>query len=335
MSAVWEYFKIKVEDTSIAICNTCNGEVKRGGSRTKSYNTTNQRAHLEHRHESLFKELKLKEKESAKTTQAPPKTTAIEGPIQQALDKVKPYVKDSAKAKSITSKIMEMIALDDQPFSIVEDQGFRRLIHHIDPRYTVPSRKHLTQVSLPALYDTVATHIRKMLENVNDVSFTTDIWSSDVNGTSMLSLTAQWIDENFEMQRAVLHAQQFNCSHTGQAIADAFTDMFARWKIPKNSVHVVLRDNARNMEKGMRDCGVRSLGCMAHTLQLAIHDGVLSQRSISDCIAIGRKIVGHFRHSPLATSQLKKIQADLGTTPKVLQQDVAMEIPGTLLTWHS
>ena len=57
----------------------------------------------------------------------------------------------------------------------------------------------------------------------------------------------------------------------------------------------------------MDECGVKSLGCMAHTLQLAVNDGVLSQQSISDCVAIGRKIAGHFHHSQLATSRLGDI----------------------------
>ncbi|XP_069395941.1 zinc finger BED domain-containing protein 4-like [Paralichthys olivaceus] len=218
---------------------------------------------------------------------------------------------------------MEMIALDDQPFSIVEDRGFRQLIEHIEPRYTLPSRRYFSDVSLPALYEVVATHIHKLLDNVTDISFTTDIWSSDVSQMSMLSLTAQWINDNFEMKRAVLHAQEFAGSHTGVAIASAFDCMFAKWKIKKDNVHVVLRDNARNMQKAMEECGIKSLGCMAHTLQLAVHDGVLSQRSISDCVAIGRKIVGHFRHSQLATSRLRDIQQELGMKTMMLQQDVA------------
>lgn len=91
----------------------------------------------------------------------------------------------------------------------------------------------------------VATHIHTLLDsNVNDISFTTDIWSSDISQMSMLSLTAQWIDHNFEMKRAVLHAQEFPGSHTGTAIASAFDSMFAQWRIAKENVHVVLRDNA-------------------------------------------------------------------------------------------
>ena len=58
------------------------------------------------------------------------------------------------------------------------------------------------------------------------------------------------------------------------------------------------------------------------TLQLVVHEGVLSQRAVSDALANGRKIVGHFKHSPKAYSSLEDLQIELNVTPKRLQQDV-------------
>ncbi|KAK0140006.1 Zinc finger BED domain-containing protein 4 [Merluccius polli] len=55
--------------------------------------------------------------------------------------------------------------------------------------------------------------------------------------------------------------------------------------------------------------------------QIAVHEGVLSQRSIADIIATGRKIVGHFKHSPLAYSRLQSIQEQFGMPPKRFQQN--------------
>lgn len=52
--------------------------------------------------------------------------------------------------------------------------------------------------------------------------------------------------------------------------------MFIEWKIEKAKVHLVLHDNTSNMDKAMRDVGVASYSCFAHSLQLVVHDGVLS-----------------------------------------------------------
>ena len=53
------------------------------------------------------------------------------------------------------------------------------------------------------------------------------------------------------------------------------------------SVHVVLHDNAKNMIKAMNDAGLPSLPCVAHTLQLAVDEGLLAQRSVADAVAVG------------------------------------------------
>ena len=47
----------------------------------------------------------------------------------------------------------------------------------------------------------------------------------------------------------------------------------------------------------MRDAGVASYGCFAHSLQLVVNDIVLSQKSVSDLLAICRQVVGHFKRS--------------------------------------
>lgn len=73
----------------------------------------------------------------------------------------------------------------------------------------------------------------------------------------------------------------------------------------------------------MDECGVKSWGRMAHTLQLTVNNRVLSQQSISDCVATGRKIVGHLRQCQLVTSRLRDKQKELGMKTNMLQQDVA------------
>lgn len=115
---------------------------------------------------------------------------------------------DTQKAKAVNDRIIEFIALDDQPFSVVEDKGFRKLIAHLEPRYNIRCRRFFSDLSLPALYSVVTSHIHNMIDkNGLNISFTKDIWTSDASQVSMLSFTAQWLDEDFHMQKALLHAQ--------------------------------------------------------------------------------------------------------------------------------
>lgn len=49
--------------------------------------------------------------------------------------------------------IGRMIALDNQPFSIVEDDGFKRLINYLEPRYEIPNRTYFSRTFIPDLYE--------------------------------------------------------------------------------------------------------------------------------------------------------------------------------------
>ncbi|KAI2645626.1 Zinc finger BED domain-containing protein 4 [Labeo rohita] len=282
MSAVWNYFKVNEDDKTKADCKLCSAKLSRGGSKGSAFNTSNLIKHLKSQHDN----------------------------------------EDNPRAVKITQAIIKYIALSDQPLSEVENVGFLCLLHVLEPRYDVPSRRYMTDTELPKLHDSVKKHIHSLLQTSSAFSFTTDIWTSSVSPVSLISLTSQWIDESFTPQRAILHAKQLRGSHTSQAIVHVFEEMLQTWGIPKTLVHVVLRDNAKNMIKAMNDAGLPSLPCVAHTLQLAVHEGLLAQRSIADAIAVGQKIVGHFKHSALAYSRLEDIQGQLNQPIKRLQQDV-------------
>ncbi len=69
--------------------------------------------------------------------------------IEETIRKLPP---SSDKATRITQAIAAFIAKDLHPYSIVENQGFRALLHTLEPRYTIPSRRYFTDTAIPKLY---------------------------------------------------------------------------------------------------------------------------------------------------------------------------------------
>ena len=59
---------------------------------------------------------------------------------------------------------MNMIAIDNQPFSIAEDQGFIELLAHIQPKYMLPSRRYFSDVMLPKTYQDIKARISSQLD---------------------------------------------------------------------------------------------------------------------------------------------------------------------------
>ena len=316
-SLVWRYFTIENQKSSTAKCNVCEADVPRGGKSVSTYNTTNLSNHLK-KHDKEHAELEqLKRQQQA------------QGPQQQSIadllekKKKEKLSSDTTRAKAITQKVLGVIVKDSKPFTIVTDEGFTELLEYFEPRYEIPSRKHMAETALPELYNKVSSLLVEKLKEVKHMSLTTDIWSSDVCPMALISLTVHWLSaENYAFNSAVLNVKHCPGSHTALLIPDTMRGMLADWKIPLEKVHVVLRDNASNMRKGMSEVPVKSLGCLAHTLQLVVNEGLLAQRSISDALANGRRIVTHFKHSTVSMDHLEKIQEDMNQPTKRLQQDV-------------
>ena len=221
-----------------------------------------------------------------------------------------------------------MIAVDCHPFSIVDDPGFVRLLHSLEPRYTIPSRRCFTDNVLPKIHARILSRVKDELTGAKFISFTSDIWSTEVSNDFLISLTAHWLTDSFEKKAAMLNASSLPGSHTGDVIQMKCNEMLENWEIQENQVHCFIVDNAANMKKAMTDGGYTYMGCFAHTLQLVVHDGIISQRYVQDILAKCQRMVGHFKHSQLAFSRLKNIQATLGIPHHRLKQDVVTTVGG-------
>ena len=150
-----------------------------------------------------------------------------------------------------------------------------------------------------------------------------------------MSLTTHWIDDSCARQSAVLCVNKIEGSHSGAAICQMIETMIDSWQISKERIHLVLTDNASNMKKALEDCDLHGYGCFAHSLQLVVHDGVLSQRMVIDTLAVSSRIVGHFKHSTLAYHLLDEIQERLDITKHKLQQDEPTRWNSTLFMLES
>ena len=211
--------------------------------------------------------------------------------------------------------------------------GFKALIAALEPRYTLPSDSHFRKTVIPELYESLCVKLQAVLDKPKFLSFTTDAWTTAQCTDSLLSITAHWIDNDWQRQSAIVGACHMEGSHTGANIATLITTELKKWSIitaatntttATSRVHVFLRDNGKNMVTGLRDAGVLSLSCLSHTFQLSVNRGLKSQRAVMDLTAIGRSIVGHFSHSVKAKDKLKEIQSTIPNMPAHnLLQDVS------------
>lgn len=174
----------------------------------------------------------------------------------------------ASQRKIIDENLMLLFSKDYQPFSIVEDEGFRAFVHSLNSAYPIPSRRNIANLMLSAEYDKCVTAVRERMRNqdIQAVCLTTDCWTSNAQD-SYIAVTAHYFDLNFKLQSILLECAPLPGSHTASNIARELKRLIDEWKLT-NKVIMVVADNAKNIQNGIQELQLKKFGCMAHTINL-------------------------------------------------------------------
>lgn len=211
-----------------------------------------------------------------------------------------------------------MIAVDLQPFSIVEDLGFQRLMNHSCPNYQIPFRKFIRENIVQDINTSVRNKIQEEIKLAMYISFTTDGWSASTGNNSLFCL----INKNYEQRTAILGVTPFDVSHTAANISECLQNTLEKYQIVDSKIHVIVRDNAANMAAGVTQAGYQSLGCFTHTLELVLKDAIFEQRYVKDIIATCKQIVGYFNDSSTSFAKYTDYQIQFNIPEHRFIQDV-------------
>lgn len=275
-SDVWLHFD-KIDEKTVQ-CKICSAKLSHKST------TSTMRYHLVFVH-----------KMSSDTTKEATQTSIASFTVRQNCS--------AARGEKMTQLITEMIAKDLLPIRFVEGEGFKDLMHYVEPQYNVPSRKTVTR-RIDALYEKTAASLKDRLSKTARMAITTDAWTS-LTTESYITLTCHYIAE-WEMHSAVLETRNFDERHTAVNIANYLKDATEQWLSSSDKVIACVHDNASNMVLANRGLW-ESVPCFAHTLQLAINEG-FSIASVKSVIAGSSRLVTHFHHSTVATAALHQKQ---------------------------
>jgi hypothetical protein len=324
---VWQHF---TEPTpGKARCNICNLFVSMGAGNARTKNTSNMWIHLKRHHVETYNEAHKERDDRASASTA---SSSTQPTIVQMFDAQKKWGNSDTRSKQADLAIVQMIATDNQPFTVVSGVGFKRLVTLLEPRYSLKTEKFYRTDLFHDVHTKVENKIKELvtLENAGPhLSFTTDCWSGDTE--SLMSLTCHFINSDWERKQIVLNVKAMYGSHTGEYISEVFLSLLRHWGIDTERVLLVLRDSGANMVKGMRLTEVPDLSCSAHTLQLVVNDGINSQRAVKDIVAKLKSSATHFNNSRLAKQRLKAIQKDLDLPEHRIIQSVPTHWNSTLM----
>ncbi|CAH2016396.1 unnamed protein product, partial [Acanthoscelides obtectus] len=306
-SAVWNYFK-RSSDKKLAKCITCGKEYKTSG------NTSNLSDHLKRFHPVINTQDSEEETTFASessSTGSFSRGSSTSTSAQSSQRSVSPFFKQtmlyndqSSQKKKLDLAVVDMIALDLQPFTIVTDEGFKKLVSLLDPRYDVPSTYTLSGKLLNQRYTDIRNKLKEDMSGVEYVALTCDGWTSRAT-ESYLTITCHFVS-NHQLHAVVLSTKPLTngINHTSENIAASIQEIIDEWEID-HKITSIVTDNAASMIKACELLKKKHFPCYAHTLNLVVQDNMkLIQPILKKC----KDIVTFIKQSTSAMEIFKKEQ---------------------------
>ena len=132
-----------------------------------------------------------------------------------------------------------------QPLTTVASPAFCKLIGSVCP-YQLPDRKSFTQL-LKKIYDMMVKKVKEVLEAVNGVSTTADVWT--VHHRSYLGMTVHWIDKDtLKRCKAAIACVRITRRHTYDVMASKIEHIHASYGLSGKVVGTIT-NNGSNFVK--------------------------------------------------------------------------------------
>ena len=126
---------------------------------------------------------------------------------------------------------MEWIIVNLQPFSVIINPQFIKLINTLDPRYILSGRTSLKEKVIE-YFEGMRKIVKLDLEKITGkVSLTCNMWTSILNNNSFLELTIYYINKEWQLKHFLLDIISFNERHTANNITDVILSVLTEFSL--------------------------------------------------------------------------------------------------------
>ncbi|GJY89032.1 zinc finger BED domain-containing protein RICESLEEPER 2-like protein [Tanacetum coccineum] len=155
--------------------------------------------------------------------------------------------------------LAEMIIVHEYPLVMVEHHGFRKLVRGLQPLFR---------------------------KNASRIAITTDMWTSSNQKKGFMTITAHYIDDNWNLQSRLMRFIYVPCPHTADVLANVLYESLCDWNIDRK-ISTVTVDNCTTNDAMIRDLldklplsslilggELFHMRCYAYILNLIVQDGL-------------------------------------------------------------
>ncbi|CAF3165254.1 unnamed protein product, partial [Rotaria sp. Silwood2] len=136
------------------------------------------------------------------------------------------------------------------PFSIVDNEAFKKFMLDVDPKYKMINRRDITRSFLPVMYKKCVKKLQDICNRSKYVSLTLDVWS-DRRMRSYFGITLHTIVDD-QYKTYLLSFERLTGKHSGDKLAAEFDRVIQLYNLKDKLVRIVT-DNASNNQAAFDD----------------------------------------------------------------------------------
>src|SRR5271169_1700 len=127
-------------------------------------------------------------------------------------------------------KLVRWIVISQQPFTVTKEPTFQEFVQLLHSAAKLPTANTIKK-NIIDCYSTEIKKIQEMLQNFpGRISYTTDIWTS-ILAKAFLTITAHFINKEWELQSVIVDFIQIWGKHTGENIKEIFISFLQDFEI--------------------------------------------------------------------------------------------------------
>ncbi|XP_046408026.1 zinc finger BED domain-containing protein 4-like isoform X2 [Ischnura elegans] len=222
-----------------------------------------------------------------------------------------PMNKDRSKA--ITQKVAEMLVMDYQPSSIVQNLGFRNLMAELEPKYSLPSASFFSGQVIPEMYEKMIEKRRKeyemLIKECKWCSLSVDRWTSRGESSAHLSITCHHFAESSGVSHQFLGVRHLPGKQSGQDIHRTIVSALEEWGFDTSKTQMyVVTDSSRELQAAASSAKIpwTVIQCFSHGMHLVVRGAMDEMPGFADLAQKARDVSHRYNTVEGARKELKQ-----------------------------
>ncbi|KAK4275533.1 hypothetical protein QN277_018598 [Acacia crassicarpa] len=217
--------------------------------------------------------------------------------------------------------LARMIILHGYPLSMVERVGFKMFVKNLQPMFELVTL-NMVEADCIEIYDKEKQKMTEILDRLpGKISLSADVWTA-VGVSEYLCLTANYIDESWQLRRRILNFIMMDHSHTEDMLSEAIMTCLMDWDIDRKlfsmtmdccstSDNIAIRIGERLSQNRFLYCNGQlfDIRCAINVIHVIVQDAL---GAVSEMVNKIRESIRYIKSSRAVQAKFNEMAKEVG-----------------------